>query len=273
MPKYITKEEVRDITGLDDEIDDDALNEIIEGVESQVKRFLNTELEPEEKIEFKNGTDNGRISLDNNPVLGVREIKIDETDLTVDDNINYKESGTVVIDLNGSPEIGRFSKGINNVVIRYLYGFMEYSDIKTKTDSDVEPGTNVEIEVDDASDFRDERWITIFGMDGQKEAAEIKSVDGNKLTVDELAFSHNSGSMVIELDIQPLVKRLLRVVAGITAALRMIGQTYTFSTGYTLGEMSVQKGVPYTHWQAMVKELIKERDRIFERLQPRISIK
>jgi hypothetical protein len=48
--------------------------------------------------------------------------------------------------------------------------------------------------------------------------------------------------------------------------------SYTFATGYTFPEYSVQKGVPYPHFQKAVDENIKLRDvlknKIWAKLNP-----
>ena len=46
----------------------------------------------------------------------------------------------------------------------------------------------------------------------------------------------------------------------------MMGSTYTFATGYTLPEMSIQKGVPYPHFTSVAAELKRKRDFLLSKI-------
>ena len=56
------------------------------------------------------------------------------------------------------------------------------------------------------------------------------------------------------------VRDLCACLAGIMAAVNMIGGTYTFATGYTVPDMSIQKGVPYPHFDRALSSMEKKRD-------------
>jgi len=56
------------------------------------------------------------------------------------------------------------------------------------------------------------------------------------------------------------VRDLCAVLAGIMAAINMIGGTYTFATGYSIPDMSIQKGVPYPHFNTALSSMERKRD-------------
>ena len=54
---------------------------------------------------------------------------------------------------------------------------------------------------------------------------------------------------------------------------RIVGQSYTDTVGYDLGELHVQKGEPYTQWRETAIQLIKERDEMYKMIsiRPRVQ--
>ena len=61
----------------------------------------------------------------------------------------------------------------------------------------------------------------------------------------------------------------MNITCAIAMVARIVGESYTDIVGYTLGEMSVQKGEPYTQWRETATQLIKERDKILADIKPR----
>ena len=75
---YVTIASVRRTSGiLITEITDADVGAIIAEVEPQVERYFNTVFTPKERIEILNGNGTNRLLLDHNPLLSVRELKID----------------------------------------------------------------------------------------------------------------------------------------------------------------------------------------------------
>jgi hypothetical protein len=109
-------------------------------------------------------------------------------------------------------------------------------------------------------------------MDGNSECAEITATDTGKITVDKLVFAHENESEVVLLQTPKPFIQVMKIISGILVCFRLIGQTYTFSTGYSLGELSVQKGVPYTHWRELANNLIKERNRLLGFMPPKVAM-
>lgn len=67
------------------------------------------------------------------------------------------------------------------------------------------------------------------------------------------------------------VRDLCAVLAGIMAAVNMIGGTYTFATGYTVPDMSIQKGVPYPHFDRALSAMTQKRDWLIKTINNKIT--
>jgi hypothetical protein len=64
-----------------------------------------------------------------------------------------------------------------------------------------------------------------------------------------------------------IVKKLTAMIAAITAAEYMVGNTYTFATGYSIPELSVQKGVPYPHFEKLINQLTKQSEKMIANIK------
>ena len=111
-------------------------------------------------------------------------------------------------------------------------------------------------------------WIEIFGTDGTRESTQISSVASGTITVDQLVMDHVSGSTIRKIEIEPIMKRLVKVIVGIAAISRVVGESATAITGYSLGELQVQKGEPFTQLREQANQLIRQRDEIQKRVRP-----
>jgi len=254
------------------EISDVDVEATITEVESQIPRFFNTFFIPTERIEIQDGDGTSRHHLEKNPVLAVRALKIDGTTEDVANLEVYKDSGHIF--LGSGVTISTFSNKRNAIVVKYLHGSVVHSQTASTTSSaDEVAGTSVSVEVGDSSDFAEDDWVEIFGMDGYREAAQISSVtDGTNIVLDQLVFSHESGSTIVKLEVETTFLKLMNIVVGIALVARIIGQSYSDIVGYTLAEMHVQKGEPYTQWREAANQLIKERDQIMSRISIRPAI-
>ena len=276
MPNIITVDEVRRVCGINEtQISDTDVEEIIDEVEDELPRFLNTHFIPKEKIEIRDGNDTRRLMLNRTPVLALRELKIDGTSITIDGNIRVnRKSGKIELDNeDGDPEETFFKQKANSISIRYLFGLGDEGTIETTTTSENSIGTSIAVSVSDESDFSSGDWIDIYGMDGNREVANIESTTTGQITVDELRQTHDSGSKVVKIVLREITKRYLRIVSAISMVARVAGQSYDETVGYDLGELHVQKGEPYTQWRETFRELTNERDRIAEKLKPQFAIK
>jgi len=183
-------------------------------------------------------------------------------------NLNvYKGSGK--IELGQDATTSTFKSGSKKIVIKYVYGFLEDSSITTTTDAASTAGTSVALSVADESSFTVGNWVEITGMDGNPESAQISATDTGEITVDQLVYAHESGSVIIELQVSQNFTKLMNIFCSIAMVARIVGESYTDIVGYNLEEFRVQKGEPYTQWRETALQLIKERDMLMAKIKQR----
>ncbi len=271
MGNYITIASVRRTVGISSaKISDADVESIITECEPQVERALNASFTPKERIDILDGNGTVRMFVMKNPLLAVRELKIDgDTEDPAYLHVS-KQSGKIELDISQSLTNSTFKTGSQKIVIKYIYGWVEESSTSTTTSAASTSGTSVALSVADESGFSDADWIEIYSMDGNKEVAQINtSPTTGVITVDQLVLSHESGSKVVLLQVNENFKKLMNVVSALAMVARIIGESYTDIVGYTMAEFSVQKGEPYTQWRETAAQLIKERDRLMGMLKPR----
>jgi len=272
MGTYISETTVRRTVGiLAAEINADDVNATIAEVENQIPNKFNTAFAPTEKMDFLDGDGTNRLLLDMNPVLSVRALKIDGTTYDPDTLEIKKESGYIF--LGEDALTSKFIAGRNKVVVKYLYGTVEHSTTSTTSSGDEVAGTDVSVAVASITDFADEDWVEIYGMDGMREVAQINGDPGaGAIVLDQLILAHESGSTITKLQINSDFTKYMNVVAGIALVARIIGQSYSDTVGYDLGELHIQKGEPYTQWREAANQLIKERTFLEQtlKIRPRV---
>lgn len=266
---YVTVASVRRTSGIGaTEINDTDVGNIIAECEPQVERFFNTVFSPKERIDILDGNGTARIILDKNPVLAVRELKIDgDTEDPANLHVS-KGSGKIVLSSDASTST--FKEKEQAIIVKYVYGFVEESSTETTTSAASTAGTDVSLTVASITGFADEDWVEIYSMDGNKEVAQINaSPSGSTIQVDQLVLSHESGSKLVKLQTSQIIKKLMNIACAIAMVARIVGESYTDIVGYTMAEFSVQKGEPYTQWRETASQLIKERDRLMSMIKPR----
>jgi|GEM_PF-1054352 len=270
---FATVSEVRRICGIAAaEISDDDVGYMIVDAEAKIPRFFNTFFKPTERIEINDGDGTNRYHLEKNPILSVRELKIDGTTEDVA-NLEIHEEGGYMY-LGSGATTPTFADKRNSVVVKYIHGSVIRSQTVSTTSSAAEvAGTAVSVAVADSSDFAENDWVDIFGMDGHREAAQISSItDSTTIVLDQLVLTHELGSSVVKLEIEHTFTELMNTVCAIACVARIIGQSYTDIVGYTLAELHVQKGEPYTQWRETANQLIRQRDAIMARISIRPAI-
>lgn len=232
---------------------------------------MNTKFTPTQKIDMLDGNGTGRLFATQNPVLAVRELITNDTTISLGEIFVTKQSGK--IELGNGAETSTFISKTQDTWIKYLYGWLEESSTSTASTAATTAGTSVAISVSSITSFSDEDWVEVYGMDGKREVAQISGApSGTTITVDQLVLTHESGSVVVKLQIPTFIKRYMEIEAAIAVAINAIGSTYTFNASYSLGELSVVKGVPYVHFDRQLSGLLKERDMRKKRLRPRPCI-
>ena len=266
---YVTVASVRRTCGIgSSEISDVDVGATITEIEKQVPRKFNTVFVPTEKIEIYDGDGTNRLNLQLNPILSVRELKIDgETEDPANLEI-YKDSGYIF--LGEDSTASRFVSKRNSVVVKYIYGTVEHSSTSSTTSAAEVAGTDVSIALASTTGFSDEDWIEIVGMDGKREVAQINASPGaGAIVVDKLVQDHEAGSTVVLLQINENFKKIMNLISSIQLVARIVGQSYTDIVGYDIEGFRVQKGEPYTQWRETANQLIKERDEMYKMISIR----
>lgn len=266
---YISITDVRRASGAPSSLITDAqITSIISEVEAEVERWLNTKFTPTLRIDIMNGNGTNRIFTKKNPLLSVRSLTTNSISISVAELEINKASGKVILD--NDCEAATYVIGNNNVIIKYLFGMLEESSTSSTTSAAETAGTDVSIALASISGFADDDWCEIYGTDGYREVFQINGDPADSAIVaDQLVLSHASGSIVAKLQIPTFIKRYMEIEAAIYCALNAIGATYTFNASYSIGDFSVVKGVPYTHWRESLMRLIGEREMRKARIKPR----
>ena len=272
---YITAADVRRASGAPSSlISDTLIDQAIVIIEEEMTRWMNTAFVPTVRIEHRDGNSLARMFTMKNPLLSVRALTInDSTSITPAYIDVEKQSGKIT--LSREAEGGTFVQGTNNTFIKYLYGLLEYSTTVTTLSTATVAGTTVSMTVASETNFADEDWVEILGMDGKIEVAQISGTPTtNTIVVDQLVHTHAVDSTITKLQIPIYIKRFMEVEAAIYIAIFAIGGTYTFNTSYTLGELTVNKGEPYPQWREVIQRMINERKmrRATIRIRPCIMV-
>jgi len=270
---YISATEVRNRSGAPTSlITDVQITQYITEVEAEMARWINTAFTPKQTIEIVDGKGTSRMFTKKNPLLSVRAMTLnDSTSITPSYIDWYKPSGKMV--LSKSAESSTYTQGHQNTFIKYIYGMVEETTTDTTLSTASTSGTTVSLTVASITGFADEDWVEIYGMDGNKEVAQISGTPATStIIVDQLVQSHAADSVIVKLQIPEHIKTYMLIEASISAAINAIGATYTFNASYSLGDLQVTKGVPYTHWRESVEKLLKERNMRQSRIKPRPSI-
>jgi hypothetical protein len=271
---YITLADIRAVTSIDTDLISDAdLTVIANEAEKKIESMLKTVFTPKTVIRQYEGTGTNCLSLVFNPILKIHSLKIDET--SISPKYLRLDKGSGIVWLTNESEVQTFeavSTERNLVRIKFDYGWLEETDTTTNLSEAIEEGTNVELSVSDATDFSENDFIEIQGLDSMQETCKITDVTGDVITVDKLSIPHEADSLITKVQCPEIVKRLMILSAGINASARVIASTYTVNVSYAIEGINVSKGVPYTHWKALNAELSKEYSELLLNVRPRIAI-
>ncbi|MCK5281870.1 MAG: hypothetical protein KAK00_00510 [Nanoarchaeota archaeon] len=252
-------------------VTDTVITQFITEVENLTGKWLNAAFEPTRRIDILDGNGLPYFYAMKNPLLSVRKLTSDGTELTLSDLHIYKNSGKIA--LSGDSDLSSFVAESRSVICEYYHGWVEYSTTTTDTDTASTAGSSVALSVDSESGFSADDWIEIIGNDGYQESAKITATGTGEITVDILMYSHESGSIITKLQIPEYIKRFMELEAGICVAINAMGSTYTFNTSYTIGDFTTNLGVPYPHFQTQFTNMVKERDGLVRKLRPRMGIR
>lgn len=269
---YITVTEVRYASGAPvNLISDVAVKHAIVMVEGEVSKRMNTKFVPTRRVDIMDGTGNNRFFTKKNPLLKILNCNSDDNTITPS-QLDVKR-GSGMVRLNEDADTNTFISTQNSLRVDYLFGYLvPDDDNRTTTDGAVSAGTSVVVTVDDAGTIEVDDWIEIIGIDGNQEVAQVTGVSSNDLTVDLLNFAHVDESVLYKIQIPIPIKRFMELEAAIYVGLNAVGATYTFNASYSIGDLSVVKGVPYTHWRETIIKNVQEREALRKYIKPRFSI-
>jgi len=271
----IDPNKVRAVSGISSSfISDKDFAQLIESAEYEAERIMNTVFIPTTRMELTNGDNSERYVVLKNPLLKVRALEIDTTTVTIDDIRWDKESGTIWLE-NTADKTQFLTKAGNKKLtkIKYDHGLLDNTTTQTTTSADATAGDTVSIEVADSDAFSVNDYVQIEGFDGYQETVKITAIaDSTHITVDNIAVDHESGSLVTKVITPGIVIRFIEIMTAMMGVARIVGQSFDELTGYSIGELSVQKGEPYTQWREVTVQLRKEYDGILKALRQRPSV-
>lgn len=248
-----------------------AVEHIITLVEGETAKKMNTKFVPTRRVDIMDGTGLNRFFTEKNPVLKILSCKSDSN--TIDPDWIDVSRGSGMCRLNEDSDTNVFVSKQNSLSVAYLFGHLvPDDDNRTTTNGAVSAGSSVVVTVDDAGTIAVNDWIEIIGTDGNREVAQVTNVSSNDLTVDLLNFSHVDESVLYKIQIPLTIKRFMELEAAIYVGLNAVGATYTFNASYSIGDLSVVKGVPYTHWRETIIKNVQEREALKKYIKARPSI-
>lgn len=271
----VTVDQCRAVSGIStDFISDADFLQLIESAEYEADRLMNTKFVPTTKIELLNGDNSERIVVSKNPLLKVRALEIDETSVDLDDIRWSRDSGVVWLESSASKTYFLNKTGEKFLTkIKYDYGYLDETSTQTSTSADASSGSSVALSVDSESGFSSGDYVLIQGFDGFEEVAKVTATDTSEITVDTLVTSHESGSLVTKLEIPRILVRFVQLISAMMGVARVVGASYDEITSYSLGDMSVNKGEPYTQWRETTTQLQKEYKSILQSFRIRPSVR
>ena len=271
--KYgISLAELRSFSGIDSTlIDDTNLQRLLEQGEFASERDINCVCVPTTRIDLFEGDVTNRIRLVRNPVLKVRALKISDEDIDLDNIRLDCNSGLVWLENTAEYNVTRKRFGNRNLVrVKYDFGLLENTDTQVDNVSALVAGSSVSIEVADSSVFSVNDFVEIKGFDSKVEVFKVSSVpDATHIVADVLSCGHEANSLMTVLRVPMVFKNLVMLNASLYGAANIIGSSYDIVVSYGLGDMSVNKGVPYPHWNTSIMRFAQARQDLLKTFRPR----
>lgn len=271
--KYgVSLDELRSFSGIDSTlIDDTNLQRLLEQGEFASERDINCVCVPTTRIDFFEGDLTNRIMLNRNPVLKVRALKISDEDVDLDEVRLDSNNGIVWLETDADYNYTRVQFGNRNLVrVKYDFGLMENTSVQSENVGALEAGSNVSIEVSDSSVFSEDDYVEVKGFDSKIEVFKVSDVpDSTHIVADVLSNSHEAESLLTLLRVPMVFKNLVMLNASLYGAANIIGSSYDIIVSYGLGDMSVNKGVPYPHWNTSIMRFAQARQDLLKTFRPR----
>ena len=238
------------------------IQDIIDRVCDETDRYFAVKTSPVKQVDFIQVKDIFQITLKRTPLLSVKRLQQNNEDIQLDE-MQFNSIGTVRLDYRLYHNYILYNRHNNMMYVEYYFGCVEEADDKEFTTAQVEKGTSVNITVVDSSQYTVGNFIRIKGFDGNQEIAEVTALpDATTITVDEISLSHESNSVIEKLIKPTIIDQYILYESGVNAAIQAVGGTYTFATSYQFPKYSVNKGVPYPHFEKVYNSLVDKRDQV-----------
>jgi len=277
--RFISVNEVRGACGITDKfINNYDFTVLAERMEDSVENYLNTRFTPTTIIDRLEGNGTERIMLKHKPVVKLRYLKIDDTEVDLDNVRLDKDAG--ILWLTSDADKTSFTyKSTEQLLVRAKYDYCYFNPTTVSTDSaaDVVAGSSVSIEVDSSTGFTVGEYVELEGIDSIIEVAKITVIaDTTHITVDKLTMNHSKETLITQQEVPGVVKRMMVVKTAMAGVARVVGQSFNEVTGYTLskdGESEqVQRGEPYTQWREVNVQLRQEWKTLLSSFRPIPSV-
>ena len=273
MSSGVTYLEVQRTCGIQSNVISNAdVTALITEAEYSIERFLNTAIGAKTKIDYLDtsfGVAPEYLVLSANPILTINYVKVDTT--AVSPKYVKIYPGGIIQLTNDAEEVTWDDSNPQSNIIQYKYGLLEESTTESTLSTAITDGSEAadyELQITSTTGFSDDDWIKVEGTDGYREVMQVETV-GTGTALGNIEYPHVKGSRVIKMQVPYLIKRLVELIASEMMVARIVGASYTDIVGYGLGDMSVQKGEPYTQWRETYKQLDNERKLILKSLRPR----
>lgn len=248
----------------------------LEGIFDQVKSVVLGELQvnetPSKAVEIGNGNNSLQYLIKKRFATKILSCKIRSTVIDVNTIILNWKTGMISLDTTSSNTFSLFPFDPNSVKIKFESAFMDKTTTVTETTTALTAGDSVSFVVDDASGISQNDYILIESTTPRNEVCKVTNVSSNTITVDKLSHNHDNEAVVTKMDTDILLDQLVLYETCIAVALNAIGSTYTFNTSYSVEGVTVNKGVPYPHWEKSLNQNTKLRDDVLKIIRRRLQI-
>lgn len=264
----ITIDEIRDLTGAPESlIADNTITSLINFIQKKTNQYYSIKTKPTTNIETIHISDIYNLQVNRTPLLAVNKFILGDNEIPLND-IYFNSLGAIRKERSNFYRYG-YTSTQKVAKVKYIYGFVEEDEDTTNfLETTINSGTNVNIAVEDGTLFQIGDWISIQDFQS-KEIVKIKSISSNNLVVD-LVNNYSNDIKVSKLIEPKIIEEFNKYEVCIAVALRAIGSTYTFNTSWSNGGISVNKGIPYPHFEKMFNSNIKLRDELRGVLEGRL---
>lgn len=268
---FVSVDSVRIAGGFPSDLITDAdIESALRVVQEVSERSLNTTFSPIRRLDVMDGTNSYFFYTLKNPVLRLDYLSSNDDEIPVEDCFVERESGRVSLVREASTNT--FFPVPNGIKVEYWSAFLIPDRTFTVLSSPATSGFGSVLSVDDVGLFDAGDWLELRSRSGLYTSALVQGIVGTDVTVDNLVFDLPAGTTVSLLRLPEYLKRFIELEAVIYLSLNAIGATYVFNASYSLGDLSVTKGVPYTHWRESLEKAIKERNNLRGIVKPRFKI-